>query len=77
MGVCGRDGGTGWRGAIEGGDNGGADGDEELAEAILDGRIKVQGLGRLASEDKTPERVAELRRRLDPDRAEFKRRYGL
>ena len=53
-----------------------ADGDEELAEAILDGRIKLQGLGRLVSEDKTPERVAELRRRLDAYWAEVKRRYG-
>lgn len=54
-----------------------ADGDEELAEAILDGTIKLQGLTwKLVGEDRTQERVAELRRRLHDYWAEFQRRFG-
>lgn len=53
-----------------------ADGDEELAECILDGRIKLKGLGKLIGDDRTQERVAELRRRLDDYWAEIERRFG-
>lgn len=55
-----------------------ADGDEELAEAILDGSIKLQGLTwKLVGEDRTQERVAELRRRQDEHWAEVRRRVGV
>jgi transcriptional regulator with XRE-family HTH domain len=54
-----------------------ADGDEELAEAILAGTIKLQGLGKLVRADRTQERVAELRRRWDEYRAEYERRFGV
>jgi hypothetical protein len=52
-------------------------GDKQLADAVLDGRVHLTGLRGLLGADKTAERVAELRRRLDAYWAEFEKRFGL
>lgn len=40
-----------------------AGGDEELAEAVLDGRVSLEGMRGLLAEERRDDRVAELRRR--------------
>lgn len=51
-------------------------GDEDLADEILAGHMRLAGLGGLVGEDKTTERVAELRRRRDKYWAEWERCFG-
>lgn len=51
-------------------------GDEELADELLSGHMRLAGLGGLVGEDKTTERVAELRRRRDKYWAEWERCFG-
>jgi transcriptional regulator with XRE-family HTH domain len=41
-----------------------AGGDEELAAAVLDGRVSLEGMRNLLAEERRDDRVAELRRRL-------------
>jgi hypothetical protein len=42
-----------------------AGGDKELAEAVLDGRVSLEGMRNLLAEERREDRVAELRRRFN------------